>query len=183
MSCPALCPGIHVLQNNENKNVDGRDKPGHDGDGRNTMLQEITDFHDEAKELRGLLETLSESDWQKQTLFKDWTVNDVVLHLHCSDISAAASVRDAAEYEKLRAEIAERRKGGKSMIAESRERFPDLKGKALLTRWWDQLETLCETACGEGSVGTAGVGRSRHGRADVHHRAADGDLGARPGSL
>jgi uncharacterized protein (TIGR03084 family) len=108
------------------------------------MLQEITDFHAEGRELRGLLETLTDADWQKPTLFKDWTVNDVVLHLHCSDISAAASVRDAADYEKLRAEIAERRKGGKSMIAESRERFPDLKGKALLTRWWDQLETLCE---------------------------------------
>ncbi len=108
------------------------------------MLQEITDFHAEGKELRGLLATLQEADFQRKTAFKDWTVNDVVLHLHCSDISAAASVRDPAEYEALRAKIAERRKGGLSMIEESRQRFPDLKGKALLTRWWDQLETLCE---------------------------------------
>ena len=57
------------------------------------MLQEITDFHAEGRELRALLITLSEADWQRKTLFKDWTVNDVVLHLHCSDISAAASVR------------------------------------------------------------------------------------------
>src|SRR5688500_18031586 len=108
------------------------------------MLQEITDFHEEGKELRGLLETLKDSDWQKKTLFKDWTINDVVLHLHCSDISAAASVRDAVEYEALRARIAETRKGGLSMIEESRRRFPELRGKALLTRWWDQLEQLCE---------------------------------------
>ena len=108
------------------------------------MLQEITDFHDEGKELRGLLTTLTESDFQRKTLFKDWTVNDVVLHLHCSDISAAASVRDSAEYEALRAEIGEKRKAGLSMIQESRQRFPELKGKALLTRWWDQLEKLCE---------------------------------------
>jgi uncharacterized protein (TIGR03084 family) len=108
------------------------------------LLQEITDFHEEGKELRGLLATLAESDWQRKTLFKDWTVNDVVLHLHCSDISAAASVRDPAEYETLRAEITEKRKAGLSMIQESRQRFPELKGKALLTRWWDQLEKLCE---------------------------------------
>jgi uncharacterized protein (TIGR03084 family) len=108
------------------------------------MLKEITDFHEEGKELRGLLATLSEADFQRKTLFKDWTVNDVVLHLHCSDISAAASVRDSAEYEMLRAGIAERRKGGKSMIQESRERFPELRGKALLKRWWEQLEELCE---------------------------------------
>src|SRR5262245_210750 len=104
------------------------------------MLSEIADFHEAGNELRGLLETLSESDWQRKTLFKDWTVNDVVLHLHCGDLSAAASVRDTAEYEKLRSEIAERRKGGKSLIEESRERFPDLKGKALFARWWRQLE-------------------------------------------
>lgn len=108
------------------------------------MLREITDFHDEGKELRGVLETLSESDWQRKTQFKDWTVNDVVLHLHCSDISAAASARDPAEYEALRQQIMDVRKGGMSMIEESRLRFPDLKGKALLTRWWDQLEALCD---------------------------------------
>lgn len=108
------------------------------------MLQEITDLREEGKELRALLETLGEADFQRRTQFKDWTVNDVVLHLHCSDISAAASVRDPAEYETLRAEIAERRKGGKTMIQESRERFPELRGKALLTRWWDQLEQLCD---------------------------------------
>ena len=108
------------------------------------MLKEITDFHEEGRELRGLLATLDEADWQRGTAFKDWTVNDVILHLHCSDISAAASARDPAEYEALRAGIAETRKGGMSMIEESRRRFPDLKGKVLLARWWDQLETLCE---------------------------------------
>jgi len=30
---PALVAGIHVLKASENKGVDGRDKPGHDGGG------------------------------------------------------------------------------------------------------------------------------------------------------
>lgn len=108
------------------------------------MLQQITDFHDEGKELRGLLEMLSDSDWDRTTLFKDWTVNDVVLHLHCGDLSAAASARDPAEYETLRRETQARRQAGNlSMIQESRLRFPDLRGKALMTRWWAQLEDLC----------------------------------------
>lgn len=108
------------------------------------MLQQITDFHDEGAELRELLLTLDDQDWQTTTQFKGWTVNDVVLHLHCGDISAAASVRDPDEFNRLRTEVAERRKGGLSMIEESRMRFPDLKGKALVTRWWDQLEQLCD---------------------------------------
>jgi uncharacterized protein (TIGR03084 family) len=107
------------------------------------MLQQITDFHDEGQELRELLLTLSDADWDRKTLFKDWTINDVVLHLHASDINAAATVRDTAEYEALRRDIQEKRKGGMSMIAESRQRYPGLRGKALLARWWEQLDALC----------------------------------------
>jgi hypothetical protein len=28
--CPALCPGTHVFRADRDKDVDGRDKPGHD---------------------------------------------------------------------------------------------------------------------------------------------------------
>ena len=31
-----------------------------------------------------------------------------------------------------------------SLIAETRLRYPDLRGKALLARWWQQLESLCD---------------------------------------
>lgn len=108
------------------------------------MLQQITDFHDEGAELRELLRTLDDADWERKTLFKDWTVNDVVLHLHSGDLNAAASVRDPAEYEALRRDIQDKRKDGLSLIAETRQRYPDLRGKALLARWWQQLEALCD---------------------------------------
>src|SRR5580765_6517113 len=39
------------------------------------MLQQVTDFHAEGAELRELLLTLADSDWERKTLFKDWTVN------------------------------------------------------------------------------------------------------------
>ena len=108
------------------------------------MLQQIIDFHDEGEELRGLLLTLEDRDWDRKTLFKDWTINDVVLHLHASDLNAAASARNREEYEALRASIQEKRKAGLSMIEETRQRFAGLRGKALLSRWWEQLEALCE---------------------------------------
>jgi hypothetical protein len=31
---PGLVPGIHVLEADQVKNVDGRDEPGHDGGGK-----------------------------------------------------------------------------------------------------------------------------------------------------
>ncbi len=108
------------------------------------MLQQVIDFHEEGRELRGLLETLSDSDWDRKTLFKDWSVNDVILHLHCGDLSAAASVRDPAEFDAMRRATQERRQAGNlSMIEESRQRFPNLHGRELMRRWWAQLEDLC----------------------------------------
>jgi hypothetical protein len=34
---PGLVPGIHVLPCRDNKDVDGRDKPGHDGENESTL--------------------------------------------------------------------------------------------------------------------------------------------------
>jgi hypothetical protein len=36
---PGLAPGIHVLQQRSKKDVDGRDKPGHDGPNGSTELE------------------------------------------------------------------------------------------------------------------------------------------------
>ena len=56
------------------------------------MLAQAVDFQAEADELQTLLTTLGASDWARATLFKDWTVNDIVQHLHDGDLMAAASV-------------------------------------------------------------------------------------------
>ena len=37
---PGLVPGIHVLKHRSKKDVDGRDKPGHDEKGREDVFPE-----------------------------------------------------------------------------------------------------------------------------------------------
>ena len=69
------------------------------------MLAQAADFQAEANELHALLATLDESDWQRPTAFKRWTVNDIVQHLHESDLTAAASVAGPETFERTRAEI------------------------------------------------------------------------------
>ena len=69
------------------------------------MLQQAIDLREEADALYRLLGRLEGSDWTRLTQFKAWTVNDIVQHLHDSDLLAAASARDAGEYGRLRAEI------------------------------------------------------------------------------
>jgi uncharacterized protein (TIGR03084 family) len=107
------------------------------------MLQQITDFRDEVAELSRLLKQLRNDDWSRATLFKGWTINDVILHLYASDYVAAASVRSPDEYAQLRGDMQQKRRSGLSMIEESRLRFPDLKGNALFKLWELQANELC----------------------------------------
>lgn len=106
------------------------------------MLQQGIDLRTEADALFQLLDRLEESDWTQPTQFKAWTVNDIVQHLHDSDLLAAASVRDPEEFARLRADIVARREG-KSRVEEARERLGHLTGRSLLTVWRETLEDLC----------------------------------------
>jgi uncharacterized protein (TIGR03084 family) len=108
------------------------------------MLQQAVDLREEADALNQLLESLDDGDWDRPTLFKAWTVNDVIQHLHDSDLLAAASARDPEEYSRLRADIMARRDAGKTRVEEARERFGELTGRRLLASWRETLGNLCD---------------------------------------
>jgi len=109
------------------------------------MLPQAVDFRAEADDLHALLVTLKETDWQRATLFKDWTINDIVQHLHDSDLMAAASVAGSEPFERRRAEVQALRDTGLSRIQETRQRYSDLTGKKLLERWYAQAIDLCDS--------------------------------------
>jgi uncharacterized protein (TIGR03084 family) len=108
------------------------------------MLQQAVDFRAEADELRVLLLTLTEADWARATLFKGWTVNDIVQHLHESDLMAAASVAGAEPFARMRAEIQALRDSGLSRMEATRRRLGSLTGRRLLERWYEQMAALCD---------------------------------------
>jgi len=107
------------------------------------MLQQAEDFREEGRALYRLLETLSADDWQRPTLFKGWTVNDVIQHIHAGDLNAMLSATDPAGFMALRADIEAQRASGLSRVEETRRRLDNLEGRALLTRWMESLEELC----------------------------------------
>jgi uncharacterized protein (TIGR03084 family) len=108
------------------------------------MLQQIADLRDEAEELRTLLAALRPEDWRRATLFKGWTIDDIVQHLHMGDRMGLASATSAAAFEALIGDIRSRRESGLSRLEETRQRLGDLKGAALLDRWQATLDTLCD---------------------------------------
>ena len=58
-------------------------------------MQQAHDFLEEAATLAGLLENQSENVFNTVTLFKSWTINDVIGHLYICLLYTSPSPRDA----------------------------------------------------------------------------------------
>jgi uncharacterized protein (TIGR03084 family) len=109
-----------------------------------SMLPQAQDFQAEADALHDLLMTLSDADWERETQFKRWTVNDVIQHLHSGDLMAAASVESPEAFARLRAEVQALRDRGMTRIEETRHRMGDLVGHRLRARWREQVRALAD---------------------------------------
>ena len=108
------------------------------------MPPQAADFRAEADELRALLVTLTEADWERPTLFKHWTVNDIIQHLHDGDLMAAASVAGAASFVAFRTERQALMDNGLTRVQAARQRLGHLTGKRLLERWYATMGGLCD---------------------------------------
>ena len=59
-------------------------------------MRQAHDFIEEATVLAELLENQPDSVFETVTLFKSWTVNDVLGHLHMFDVAALKTVEGEA---------------------------------------------------------------------------------------
>ena len=74
-------------------------------------MQQAQDFYDESLALNALLEPLSESEFESATLFKGWTINNIVRHLHVWNIAADLSIMDEAAFTEFLAANGRRHQG------------------------------------------------------------------------
>lgn len=107
------------------------------------MLPQAADFRAEADELYQLLITLKDPDWDRATLFKQWTANDIVQHLHDGDLMAAASVAGPEQFETFRTARQALLDRGQTRLQAARHHLGDLTGANLRERWYAQVADLC----------------------------------------
>ena len=55
-------------------------------------MHQAQDFRDESAALAALVAPLADADFERETLFKSWTINNVLRHLHVWNIAAARSI-------------------------------------------------------------------------------------------
>ncbi|MEM9355495.1 MAG: TIGR03084 family metal-binding protein [Pseudomonadota bacterium] len=113
-------------------------------------IEQVDDFREEAQDLASLLGPISEGDWDLETTFKAWTINDVVQHLHFSDQMAFLSATDEDAYYEFRGALTAARENGGTMQSHTREMMGHIRGKQLLETWKDGMEKLCDALSSKG---------------------------------
>jgi uncharacterized protein (TIGR03084 family) len=108
------------------------------------MLSQIDDFRAEAAALNELLAGVPDSDWRRPTLFKQWTINDIVQHLHDSDLMALASIAGPDSFAAFRAERQALVDRGMTRVEAARHRLGDPTGVRLRALWFTRMNELCD---------------------------------------
>ena len=103
-------------------------------------MQQAHDLRAEGDELYELVRTLDANAWQRPTPFKNWTVHDVIAHLHTTDRVAHLALTEAAEFRTM----ARQRERAISSGGSASSRFTLPTGPALGERWHAYLGELCD---------------------------------------
>ncbi|MCR9279891.1 MAG: TIGR03084 family metal-binding protein [Pseudomonadaceae bacterium] len=105
------------------------------------LAQQIADLRAEGDDVYELLTSLESADFDAVTSFKNWTVRDVVAHLHLSDVLALKSVTDVSAFHQLSKDMAG---AGMDMRGFAEDWLSDLDAPGLLQQWRDVFGTMCD---------------------------------------
>ena len=106
------------------------------------MFQEPHDFHDESLALHDLLGAQDDAVFGRETQFKRWTVDDVLLHLHFWNVAADLALQDAAAFRAFYAPVAETLARGEPLRPFESAYVHGLRGRALLETWRTQVVAM-----------------------------------------
>lgn len=99
-------------------------------------MQQVDDFRDESEALFAILEPLDDSDFDRKTLFKDWTINHVLQHLHYFNLMADYSAFQPERFQTEYGQFAEMRTAaGGDFLTVTDTLLQGLRGPELRSAW------------------------------------------------
>ena len=101
-------------------------------------MEQADDLRAEGAALCELLEGLGDDDWSRVTPFKNYTVHDVISHLHTTDLAATVALREPDRFRELAA-----RRDPALHVTSGGEAPADMPGSALREQWIEYLNKLC----------------------------------------
>jgi len=104
-------------------------------------MQQAQDFLDESEALHALLVPLGDDAFERSTLFKRWTINQIIRHLYFWNISADLALNDEPAFDLLFEQVMGGLKAGR--LLEFEERYlQGLSGGPLLQAWIEQAKAM-----------------------------------------
>jgi uncharacterized protein (TIGR03084 family) len=104
-------------------------------------MQQAQDFRDECAALAELVAPLRDADFDRETLFKGWTINNILRHLHVWNIAAARSIEGEEAFGAFMRQLMGGERGRRFTEYEA-EYLDGLAGHALLLAWRAQFDQL-----------------------------------------
>jgi len=111
-------------------------------------MKQAEDFRQEINTLAGVLDPLNEADFDTKTLFKGWTINDVIGHLYMFDVAALKSLESDQAFAAFFAPIAGEVAKGKTLLQAQYPWLDGLKGRALFAAWRDNAQKVADGFAG-----------------------------------
>ena len=109
-----------------------------------SSFPQVDDFRAECDALAAILEPLAGGDFERETLFKRWTVHDVVAHLHIFNYAADASIHDPGAFERFKRVLDEGRGRGLDMRGVTDEWLEGRRDREVFEVWRDYYPEMCE---------------------------------------
>lgn len=135
------------------------------------MITEAEDFLQESDALHDLLAPVAEADHVLPTKFKDWTIDNILQHLHLFNLAAVHSLKEPERFDGLYAELNRKRGGGLTTVVATDEMLDGVRGKALLRLWREGfIQTAAEFSQADPRQRVKWVGPDMSARSSISAR-------------
>lgn len=111
---------------------------------------QIQDFREECDALAAVLEPLDDEAFAQPTLFKGWTLHDVVAHLHIFNWAADASIQEPERFDRFWTELGQSMAQGRNLrqatdawLASQAGQGGD-RNRAVYLRWREFYPEMCD---------------------------------------
>ncbi|PIE14072.1 MAG: TIGR03084 family protein [Rhodobacterales bacterium] len=107
-------------------------------------MQAATDLREEIEVLSDVVTPLSQPELDRETLFKGWSVEDILGHLHMFDVAALKALQGPELFAKMAGPILAGMKAGKTFREMQYEWLDGLSGVDLRAAWYQTAVELAD---------------------------------------
>jgi len=105
-------------------------------------MKQADDFREESRALARVLQPLGDADFGSATLFKGWTINDILGHLHMFNVAAERTLAGPDAFAAFLAPILAEMASGKTMREMQGPWLGGLSGRALFDAWCEGADRV-----------------------------------------